>query len=134
MKNDSEDQMMRLWLSMPESVYPATVEKVKDGRAQFDINQPSLRGVIQMENGNEVPFFCVRIEVCMDPHRPHTHCGGRAVLTVFRHETGWVTTFMAGLQPSFSLDHRVPNDPQDLLNRLLAGQQAMSTRMAFRMV
>ena len=127
--SDTSDDLMKIWLSLPDSIYPNTKEVIKDGKGQFDVNQPHLRGVAVQEDGTEVPFFCIRVEVLLLEAVPPQQ--GKGVMTFFRTPNGWRGTFVRGLQPSFDIAKSLPPLGSQMLSVILTGEVVMMPQKSF---
>lgn len=118
-ENDSVDKLLRIWLGLPESIHPKVIQYMKDDIGQFDINQPVMRGLIKMEDGSDMPFFCLLSGIIMPCHVHGNHqlC---ILLTTFRREGEWRSTVTEERRPDFSVARSLPT-PVEAIQAMLAG-------------
>ena len=113
--NDSTDKLMQLWLTLPDSERPWSKYKIQETIGQFDIGQPVMKGIAEGDGGDEIPFFCLLVEMQSDDYH------GVATLSNFRMKGKWISNIRGGTTPSFVFDEKSPTVMEDV-QKLLSGQ------------
>ena len=102
---DSADQLMTLWLRVPNELESKIEHKIKDQMGQFDLHQPAMKGIAKMENGDQVPFVCFRVHIAEGyPDKLNDFVG--AVLNTFKSGGKWKASLEKGQRASFKDDDK----------------------------
>lgn len=102
--HDSTDPMMHVWVNLPSKTESIVEHKLKDRMAQFNLMQPVMKGIARTEEGDQVPFMCIRVHMhgdsILDGHM------GLGVLNTFNLGGKWRSSLCEGDKPSFKEDER----------------------------
>ena len=100
---DSADQMMSVWLNLPKRMESLTEHTLKNDTLQFDLMQPAMKGIAKSEDGDQIPFMCIRVHVIRNQAiDDDTH--SVRILNTFNRNGKWQTNISGVERPNFTAD------------------------------
>ena len=114
-------RLMNIWLHLPENTESVRLVMNDQGMGEFDVNQPTMRGVIECCGGFEMPFFCVIANMNLTDLQNGSCESTQVVITTYRHGERWLSTLLPGRRPDFRPENSVEM-PASFIEDMIEGK------------